>query len=286
MKKIFIFLSIIIYAILTRYAFFGSVPPLAAQSSLTVRFLSGFINLANIILLYLLVKKMHFKSKIALSAMWVFTIVPWSFEQGRVISGVNTVLFISLLTAVIFIFLNNKFLKILLAGLFFPGICYFFPNFWLFRIENFNFTNFLNNLFYLLSGDFLFFNNMTFWWGGVKNSGIIYLSFLPFLLLGFSQIAIQGMRKIIYGIIIILLLSSASPFFPESREFFLALPLISIIIAIGMEKTFKINDYIKGFLMTLIFLFIVYDISQFLHNYFVHYPQWVLSNISRINEPF
>ena len=143
----------------------------------------------------------------------------------------------------------------------------------------------LNNLFILLSPDLLFYRNITFWWGGLREFGIMYLFFLPFIILGLLK-AFPGKRFLLFILLWILVFSAFSPAFPESREIFLAVPLWSVLTGTGLFYSFQArNIYVKT-VATGSTLFLLYEYSQLIHYYFRHYPLIISGNLDKIHGAF
>lgn len=283
----FLIFLLLIFTALNRLFLIGQIPTSVSQTVLDGRLLSAAASIVSMLLLFLLVKNYFGSLKIALLASWVFSVLPWAFEQGRVISGPNLALVLVLFVLWFRTKVKNKFRPFLF--LIIPFLIYVsYPQFWLFRISGFELSldSFLKNLFLLTSFDFLFFKNITFWWGGIREFGIMLLTFLPFFLIGLYKLITCKEWKLaaFYGILIIT--SVLSPFFPESREFYFAAPLISLTVALGFYQLPFRNNLIFRVLILSIIIVVIYEISQFDHFYFIHYPQQVLGNFSKINEAF
>ncbi|MCJ7740924.1 hypothetical protein MUP32_06480 [Candidatus Microgenomates bacterium] len=281
-------LLVMVYASVSRLWFLNQIPPLLDTASYYPRLVSAIFGIATVAVIYFLSKLIYKNKRLALLTAWVFAVSPWSVEQGRVISQPTVALFCLLLISFLFLTVKNK---IISRGLLIitPLVLYLtYPQFWLFRFTQPlpKIADFLNNLFYLISPEFLFFKNTTFWWGGVRESGIFYLFFLPFLLLGIYKFyKVTALGPAIY-FLIILLLSAASPYFPESREFYLAYPLLCLIVAIGINYWWSVKSKISRLIFVFLFLFIIYDIASFFHYYTVHYPQQIQISRGQINEKF
>ncbi len=283
-------LTIIIFTIFSRFLFIGKIPQMV-NSSLWQRYLNASVSVGSVFIIYFLVKTYFKSQRIALLSALIFSILPWSLEQGRIVSPVNMSLFFLLIVIFLAEWIKRPVLSVI-AYLLMPLVLYFFyPQFWLFKVKYFSLSlsNFISNLFILVSPDFLFFKNPTFWWGGVRETGIVYLAFLPFLLLGIYELLVRSKYNIFVGMGVLLLISSLSPFFPESREFYFITPFLSIILAVGINKFYQIYIRKNLFWKTIfifIFMFSIYELSQFFHYYMVHYPQQIRSGIENINEAF
>lgn len=281
-------LLVIVYASVSRLWFLNQIPPLLDIASYYPRLVSAIFGIATVAVIYFLSKLIYKNKRLALLTAWVFAVSPWSVEQGRVISQPTIALFCLLLISFLFLTVKNKIMR---RGLLIitPLVLYLtYPQFWLFRFTQPlpKIADFLNNLFYLISPEFLFFKNTTFWLGGVRESGIFYLFFLPFLLLGIYKMVIRQKIYISVIFVLILLFSAASPYFPESREFYLAYPLLCLVVAIGINYWWSVKSKISRLIFVFLFLFIIYDIASFFHYYTVHYPQQIQISRGQINEKF
>lgn len=285
----FNFLLILSYTVISRFYSISTVPQLL-NTDIISRYISAALNIGSLILVYLLTRKLNKSPKIALLSSWVFMLLPWVLEQGRITSQVNNYLFFILLTILMMIINNNLLMRILLMVILPVSAYFIYPDFWMFRsIQIPSFISFANNILFLISPEFIFFRNITNWWGGVKEFGILYLSFLPFFVMGLFK-SVQPMNvKIWIGLLFLIVITSLSPYFPETRELFLATPIISIIISYGIYWLFyggvKRNLLFRIF-QTVIILFVIYDLMQFNHFYYIHYPQNVISNSMKIHGQF
>lgn len=283
-----VLISIIFYALILRFWSIGQIPPLLHQTYLSGRLVSASLNLLSILLLYWFVKKNYHNIRLALLSSFMFALSPWVIEQSRIVSPVNNALFVLLLISLIFQLHRRSIIKLLVMIFALPVIYLIYPQLWIFGTKQLmpHLTDMVNNIFILTSPDFLFFKNITFWWGGVREFGVMYLSLLPFFFVGLYKVIINKKLNIIIWLSIILLFSAASPFFPESREFFLATPFISILIASGILVFIQSKEISIRILLIIVLIIFLYDFGQYLHYYQIHYPQNILSNISKINEPF
>lgn len=286
----FLLSMIILISILTRFLHLGTVPPVLDSSSIGFRTISAIENIGTLIMLYFLTRKLFKNEKISLLSSFIFGLLPWTIEQSRVASEVNTFLFWLILLLTISISSKFKFIKVL-AIVLIPLFLYVtYPSFWLFKINlySFNLNNFINNIFLLTSFELLFFRNITFWWGGLREWGALHISFIPFLLVGVFQLLVKRIIYLIIPIILILIISALSPYLPESREFYIVTPFISVILAMGILyffRSYSIGKYRYPAIIIFVFAFI-YDFSSLLHYYFVHYSQQVIGNIQNIHGIF
>ena len=279
---------IILYGILLRFWKLATIPPLINRVNLLGRFITAGLNIISIYLIYSIVRKLTSNAKIALLTAFIFTSLPWVIEQSRVVSPVNNSLFIMLLLFYLVFYLKDNIIKYITAILLLPFIYFIYPKLWVFNLrQNLpNFTNYLNNIFILSSADFLFFKNITFWWGGVREFGVMYISFIPFLIIGIYKAISEKQIYIILLSIFIIMFSALSPFFPESREFYLITPVFSFFIAQSIYHLAQKNNIFFRIIFSLILLLFLYNFGEYLHYYQIHYPQQIFGNIHKINEPF
>ncbi len=289
MKKNFILALILLNAVLLRIYQLGSVPPLKFQADLFPRFISFLIGIFSVYLIYFYVKKIKDNNiKLGLIGAYVFSLLPWTIEQNRIASQPTVALFMLIFTLLISFSSSNKKIKI---GIFLPFsiILYFvYPQFWIFRHFNHlpGIKDIVRNIFILVSPDLLFFKNITFWWGGVRDYGILLLGFLPFFLVGFYRVIVSQKKEILLPFFLLLIISAVSPFFPESREYYLTLPFFTIFISVGIYNIFLNKYFLSSVLPVFLFLFLIYDFAGFLHFYQIHYPQFIIGNLHNIHAPY
>lgn len=283
-----ILIVIIFYAFILRFWHIGQIPPLIDQIYLSGRIFTAGLNILSAFLVYWLVRKNYHNIRLALLSSFIFSCLPWVIEQSRIVSQVNYALFVLLVISLICQSCNGSIIKLLVMIFALPVIYLIYPQLWIFHTKQPlpYLTDVINNIFILTSPDFLFYKNITFWWGGMREFGVMYLSLLPFFSAGLYKVIINRKIHIVICISIILLFSAVSPFFPESREFFLATPFISILVASGMLVFTQNKEISIRIILIILFIMFLYDIGQYLHYYQIHYPQEILSNISKINEPF
>ena len=190
MKERILLGSVIVYTVLSRFWFIGKFPILITSSSLPFRFLTAFLSVLGVVFLYWYTKAVFGDKKIAVLSAFFLGSLPWSFEQGRIASPPSNAIAILLLLLFAASQKRQLFFKIILYGCIPLILFFFYPQFWLFRTNLNSFSNIhvLQNLFILLSPDLLFFHNITFWWGGVREAGVLYFSLIPFFLIGIYQL--------------------------------------------------------------------------------------------------
>lgn len=279
---------ITLYALLSRFLFLTKIPPVLLASSVPDRILSALISVVTVILVYLYSGKISGRKKIALLSAWTVSVMPWTVEQGRIASPPGTALLFFVIILILCRFINRKILKFFLILAILPVLYLVYPGFWIFRsgLSGLNLSNFINNLFILISPGFLFQHNITFWWGGIREFGVLYVSMLPFFLLGLYELIKKRRFDLIISLIILLVISAASPYFPESREFYLSVPYLALAVSFGIYRFDRESDPKSKLLLALLFIWITYDISQFWHFYTVHYPIQVISNSTQIHGAF
>lgn len=288
MKRISLILLILFYAIIIHFWRINVTPPLMDSSLYSYRLISSVLSISSSLLLYYYFKKMFASSKIALLSSLFYTILPWTMEQGRIYSQVNNFLFICLLLLVINKMLNNTLFKTISFIIFPLSLLLFYREVWIIKVNrySFHFNDFFQNIFFLTSTEFLFFKNPTFWWGGVRDFGVMLSSSFPIFLIGIYQLISFPKLEIFFWGVLIIIFSALSPFLPESREFFLITPFISLTLSLGLLKLFSQKKILYKAFFAGLFILIIYDLSQFLHYYFIHYPQQVSGNLSQIHEAF
>lgn len=287
-KKIIFFSLILFNTALIRWWKIGQIPQLINQGEFQQRIIFSTISLLTVFLIYIYSKNL-FSPKTALISAWVYSSLPWAQEQGRLNSIYNLTLFMFLILLII----NNKYKSILLKSVsWIIFIIFYFllnPDTWLFHPQMYtqNISEYLNNIFSLISPSFLFFHNTSFWWGGIKEFGVMYISFIPFFLIGILiLIYTKKNLSVIYGMIILTLIGVLNPRFPEGRDVYLLVPFLTFTISIGFMKLIKRKGLTSKIILSLMLLCVIYELSQFYHYYYVHYPQDISRNILKINEPF
>src|SRR4030043_1518213 len=200
MKNSLILISILICALVLRIWQINIFPPKIASTIVIYRYLSAFINTLSIIVLFLYAKKEMHSAKKALLSSFIFSVLPWSVVQSRISSQVNNALFVLLLMLLIIQHQHNKIIKIIifLFSIFF--ICLFYPQLWIIKSSVFqiDLKNLVSNIFFLTSSELFFFINPTFWWGGVRDVGIMYLSFTPLLAVGLYLLVLRKKYQIFF----------------------------------------------------------------------------------------
>jgi len=271
-----LFLSVVVIGFVIRIWRIDNIPFIPVTSLWLERLPSVISGVISIILIYGITKKIIKIEYVALLTSFLFSVNAWSIEQGRI----PVIISISSLFVLVAIYGYISFKKysiirflsgiiILVAFILYPGIKLIssirFPISW---------EKTLPNMFHIFSFDYFFFKNDSFWNGGVRTYGILFISLLPFLIIGLSTIIHK--KIIIPGILFVLMLllfGVIDPNFPETRVFYYLLPFILMIVALGLFKLKKIlrpNTFII-FIIPFVLIF-TYELSSFLHEYTIHYP--------------
>jgi len=251
------------------------------------RIVSSLSYIGSGFLLYIFTKRlMHFK-RIALLSAFIYTLLPWSFEQSRITSLPNIALFIFLIFLNFFTFNKQVILKIISLVFLITVYFYLYPQVLnivpVFKIQ---ISQILHNFFSILSPEFFLFKNNLYWWGGVRDWGIINISLLPFMVIGILFLIERKKYQIIIWTLLIALCTALNSDFPETRVFYLSLPFISVTIATGIFKFIKKESLKIRIIFLILLAFYFYDLAQYFHYYLIHYPQQISGNISEIHEAF
>lgn len=272
---------LLFFSAVIRFLALDSLPP-AGENALLLRFPSAFAGVVSIGLHYFWILKLSKDKQVALISGFFLSVMPWHIEQSRVHSEVMFALVALIIYGIIWKIAPCKLCKVVLTIAASIVLWRVYPSLWLFH-QPFNFPTFseyIGNLFKLISVEFLFYKNDSFWWGGLRTLGALLPSTLIFIFLG-SGVLIRGFqRKYAYFPFILFffiwILSGASPNFPESREFFLVSPLLAILAGFGIQWLWNIFQKRSFFLKIIITLYIglvAYEYLLFYHFYTSHYPQ-------------
>lgn len=277
---------ILLIASCIRFPGLNLIPP-GQSANLVLRIFSAFSGVISVGLVMLIIKDRTKNISLSLISGLILCFMPWHIEQSRVVSGVNSGLTLILFYSWVYWYLPCRICKIFLFAAFTIIFWRIYPSFWIFS-GNWTlptFTEIMGNLFKLISGEFLFFKNDTFWRGGLRTYGVMLPGFIPAFMLGiyliFKKQGFIKYAKWYLLFIIIWVLSAVSPNFPESREYFLILPYLTFICALGFYHLIENSKkrLIFRILFISYFMFIIYEYILFTHFYTVHYQQ-------RIKEEF
>lgn len=287
MKRVVFLVLILFLAAVLRFFRLDTVPPLFHSPSFLPRLVTAIVSIVNVYLTYRLSARYSDNAKIGLFSAFFMAILPWTLEESRVYSSVNNGLAILLTGIYIRKIFRTRWQTMSLVVVVLAVFFLIYPNIWF--LKNFqliSIISFRDNSFRLMSPQMWFFNNVTFYHGGLREWGMVYISVLPLLILGFIK---SYNRKNIFLYLVFLILSmisAMSPFFPESREFFLATPILSFFIGKGFYVLISEKKVIYSLITFILLLLIIYEISQLLHFYYNHYPLNVRESADKIYEPF
>lgn len=273
------FCLILFTAVFLRLGGLGRLPP-GGENALFLRLPTAICGIASIGLMILIVRKLSERYDVALISGFVLALMPWHIVQSRIYSP--PLIGLTVILGGIWFYLNVTHKALKLGGIVITLLLFrmFYSDLWLFHEIRFAPTipQFLNNLFKLMSVEFLFFRNDSFWWGDLRTWGTQLPSLIPLLGLGLiATIRTVKLSQILltcFYFVCVWFVAAADPAFPETREFFLAAPLFAVISAIGVIKLY---DYFIGkstlvkAVICLYIAFIAYEHLIFFHFYTVHY---------------
>lgn len=291
MKKILgqpttIWIVILLIAAELRLPFIDKFPPIG-PGLLWLRILTGVTSLFTIWSTMYLVKQ---KSSLLLAYAVgvIMTVTPWHIENSRIYSPAMLSLALVLIIGLIINSSLNriiKFIAVLLISLF---ISLVYKDLWFLSIPLKDlslFNRFSEKAFHLLSGEWLFFKNETFWGGGLRTSGVFLPSFIPFYYLGL-MILLRRINKnhipLFITIVVWWIISALNPRYPEGREFFFVLPLFCLAVAQGLVfvvSKIKRQHYLIKVVILTYFLFMAYEYTVYAHDYINHYSHRVNNEI-------
>lgn len=294
MKRDKIKLIILLFvSALIRLPFLGSLPP-GGVNSFVLRLPTALTSIATIGLFYALIQRLSKKHLLAFYSALFLSLMPWHIEQSRIISPPMIGLGVILVLALSLTFTKTKIIKLICIGIA-VGLFYIvYPAFWLFHLP-YQFPeagHYIDNIFKLVSFEFLFFKNDAFWSGGIREYGVMLPAAIPLFITGglviLSRIKWQDF-KLVLPYILVLLIASASPLFPEEREYFLATPYFAIVLGMGaftIHKYFRKSHLILKAAAVLLILMLAYEYSVFTHYYIVHYAQRISNEIPQESRTF
>lgn len=287
------FLSIILFATFLRLTWLGTLP-IGKEGALWLRLPVALSGIVSVFLFIYCVQKYFQNVKLALIAGLVLTLLPWHIEQSRVISG--SMIGLTFILGAISVSLSFPSKRVLATTLVLsPLILYLvYPDFWPYqgKLPDLSLTFFLANIFKLISVEYLFYRNDSFWLGGLRDRGVLLSSCLPLFGLGIYQ-TLKKLRRIhlrlILPFIAVLFIAAANPMFPEQKEYFLISPYLALIVAFGVlymiDHFISSNMFIKAILIIYI-IFLLYDHLLFYHYYTVHYAQRIQNEIPKTEITF
>lgn len=147
-------------------------------------------------------------------------------------------------------------------------------------------SEFLHNLSYYTSTDFIFFAGDPRLAYGIQDYGLLYISWLPFLIIGLIHFIDHFPHQLIFwwlglGLVIASLFKSVTPYSAS----LIYLPALQIIISLGFVYLItnfrQFHLWIKV-LMIILLLFNFYEITNFFHALIIHYPHRLHEAITSI----
>lgn len=283
---------IILFELLLHFFKLGSIPFFSNSFPTGALIQSASFNIISSFLIYAIAKILFRKNRTSLISFFIFSSLPWVVETSRGGIYLNFLLFWILVLILLLAFIKKIIhfsfvLTVLRPVLFLAGISavVFFlkkPE-WIFSPVLYPYTleAVLSHSSHLVSPSFLFFSNDSFWYGGNKEAGILLLSFLPFLFLGITETFRKDLPVISVWLTAGILLSVFNPYFPESFEFYIAVPVFVFSIAGG----FYIFRSVNRLIIALLVLLFVFEYSLYLHTYFIHYSQNTRSYFQNLKKP-
>lgn len=276
MKFLVLVFLITLQSAISRFLALNRIPPVLPEV-VKWRIITAVVSLLTVLILIFIVRRLFKDSQLALLAGFWLSILPWHIEQGRINSPYPLVLLILLTFLLFFVKSSNKLLK-LISTLVTLLLIFLIKPFWFQKgiIGQFKVDSILNNFFKLLSFEFLFFKNDSFWKGGFRNYGAIFPETVPIFLIGI-YLLIQKTKIAIYllgWVILLTLIASLNSQFPEDRTLFLATPFFALILAFGTKKLhefFTRVSLVFKIIGLLYMLLVFYGLMQFTHFYLVHY---------------
>lgn len=153
------------------------------------------------------------------------------------------------------------------------------------KLSNFS-ADYITNYLEYFSGDFLFISGGLPNWYDVDRMGLLYLFQLPFLLTGIFLCVKKHTKLSLFPIIWIVISPMTAALtvddIPNLQRAIVLFPMLEIISAYGLVSLIlMLNKRWRLFGKILLTLIIVYSVSYFLHQYFVHgytHRPWVRNN--------
>lgn len=290
---LFYYLGVVGIATLLRIPYLGVFPP-GEVSIFITRLATALVSIVSILIFMLLVHKLFGKTNVTVTSGLVLTMMPWYIEQSRVYSPPMLGLTALLGGVLCYLYLRKPLLRMTGLAVSLAIFYIVYPDFWLFsqKFQLPGIFNYLHNLFKLISVEFLFYKNDSFWWGGLRNWGALQPTFIPLFIIGLFEIAKKikfTHIRFTFPFLIIWFIAAANPKFPEGREFFLITPYLGLIVSFGVIKVFeqyKISKIITKLLIIAYLLFITYEYTLFAHFYVKHYSLRIENEIPHEKRDF
>ncbi|KKS85861.1 MAG: hypothetical protein UV59_C0004G0009 [Candidatus Gottesmanbacteria bacterium GW2011_GWA1_43_11] len=264
--------------ILSRIWLLGILPPGGADS-FWLRLPTACASILSVILTILIIHKLTHERKLALLTGFFLAINPWHIEQSRVYSPAMVGLSVLLAGLLVTLFTKKTILKLAISLPTLIGFYLVYPSFRLFGNFTIKLTlyEFLHNLFKLISVDYLFFHNDSFWAGGFRTFGVLLVSTLPLFIAGLFYLVKNfnfAYIRWLIPFIIIWVIAASNPMFPEQQEYFLITPYLTLILAYGslfFYQRFKSGNLFIKTILTVLIIFFMYEQVLFFHWYMIHY---------------
>ncbi|OGG04416.1 hypothetical protein A2W14_01920 [Candidatus Gottesmanbacteria bacterium RBG_16_37_8] len=281
-----ILILIVVFNLLARFWKIGEIPQLLDDRYLSPRIISACLGVLTPLILYFFIKNTSGKIKFALLSSLIFSLMPQSIIESRIASSIAQMEFLFLLILLLSSAFKNKFLSVILISIFPFYLFFSYPYFSFFRQTPLLLTKIIPNLFTLFSFEMLFFRNITFYWGGIREFGFMYLTFLPLFLIGLISFPYSLFKNFLFLSLVFAILAIFSAQFPESRFLYLASPFLSVIVAWGILVLGQNKKILNNTVIYFLILFLIYELGQFFHYYYIHYPKDISSNTDKLPVPF
>lgn len=272
LRKNWVLILILILGIFLRFYKINSIPPINNEI-LANRLLSAFLGSFSILYLYILGNSLFNNKKISLYISLFYAILPINLVENRIVSWISGANF-AVIAILILLYQRKKYYKYFAILLVFIIIVVFIPNYLILTKPVFSLTKIITNSVNFLSFNKIFFNNDSYWIGGIRKYGFIYPELIPIFLIGTYNI-IKNKKLILLLPSLIILLVSINPKYPEAREAGLISPFLSITLGLGFYQIYEKFKLIKGLSVKLLIgiyiLLVFYSVFNFLHRYQTHY---------------
>lgn len=285
-KSINVVVGIFLVASLLRLPYLSTIPPLGV-AGLIPRIITALMSIVTIGLLMYIVHKKTRNLSLTYASGLAFALMPWHIEQSRIVSPPMWALLVVLLTYSLVLQCNKTYVKLAITAFAVLVLTWVYPGILSFTqtSRSLNVLAHVSHFFRLISIQFHFFQNDSFWKGGLREWGVLLPTTLPIFLLGLFQL-LKSVKWKHWGyglyLVVIWLIAALNPLFPEGREFFLITPYISIIIGLGIIKLldlYKYSTFKTKALLGVFFLFVIYEHLIFAHFYLSHYVKRIQYSI-------
>lgn len=288
MRPVIVLALILIYTAISRFWHLDTTPPHLVTSEHTLRYMGVFAALMTTWLVHFYTRILRKNIKISLLAAWAFAVIPWAVEQGRVVSLPTLFLPIFLLLVIGVRTIQKKRARVAWSVITLAIIGVYYWQLWLWQTDS-GFapaTKAFRHFFQVLSPEMLFVSNSTFWWGGIREFGMMFLSMTPFFLLGLIQLARARILSPLLWVLSIACIASFSPAFPEGRQAYLTIPFFCLFVANGMYLVCTQLSRWNRILSVGVCTVLIFEMIQFWHYYHIHYPMQVREHMKEIVQPY